>query len=91
MNSQAPELANTFIPPMDRIERKVARLKTLLDMGGTLENKGETLHIRGLRMDVTGLAEMDEAVWSEVRRSIVELAEFDEGKTTPIEAVKTPA
>lgn len=43
-----------------------------------MENKGESLHIRGLRMDVSGLSEMDEAVWSHVRRSIVELVERGE-------------
>lgn len=79
MTSNVREVETSFIPPMERIERKVARLKTLLGMGGTLENKGYTLHIRGLRIDVMGLAEMDEAVWSEARRSIVELMEFEEG------------
>ncbi|MCI1752829.1 MAG: hypothetical protein LKM36_08180 [Flavobacteriales bacterium] len=64
-------------PPLDRIDRKANRLKTLLDLGGTLENKGDTLHIHGLRIDVAGLTEMDKTVWREVRRSIEELMEFD--------------
>lgn len=63
---------------MDRIERKVARIRTLLDMGGTMENKGGTLHVQGLRIDVAGLADMDEAVWSQVRSSIADLIEFDQ-------------
>lgn len=67
---------------MDRIQRKAGRLRTLLDLGGTLENKGGTLHIHGLRIDVSGLADMDEAVWPEVRRSIEELMEFDERAQT---------
>ena len=76
-------IETSFIPPVDRIERKVARLRALLDMGGTLENKGDTLHIQRLRIDVAGLAEMDEAVWAEVRRSIIELIELGEQAQAP--------
>ncbi len=77
-NSDPSEIDMNFVPPLDRIERKVARLKALLDMGGTMENKGATLHVQSLRIDVAGLADMDEAVWSNVRRSIGELTGFEQ-------------
>lgn len=79
------EIETSFIPPMDRIERKVARLRTLLDMGGTMENKGDTLHVHGLRIDVAGLADMDEAVWTQVRSSIADLISFDQKAEAPRE------
>ena len=55
------------------MERKASRLGALLRMGGTLENGGSTLHIVGLRMDVAGIADMDEAVWCQAARNIIEM------------------
>lgn len=81
------EIEPAFTAPMERMERKAERMKTLLEMGGTLENKGETLHILDLRIAVSGLSEMDEGVWQEVRRSIEELEAFDEKGRIPIDKV----
>lgn len=52
---------------MDCIDRRVARLRALLRMGGTMENHGASLHLAGMRMDVRTISDMDEAVWEEVK------------------------
>jgi hypothetical protein len=44
--------------------RKAQRLKALLALGATLENGGSSVHLRGSRMDVRAIAEMNETVWS---------------------------
>ncbi len=56
--------------PMDRIARRAARLKTLLQLGGSMENNGASLHVAGYRMDVGNISDMDEAVWGQVQRNI---------------------
>lgn len=58
--------------PMDRIARRTARLKTLLQLGGRMENNGASLHVADLRMDVGNISDMDEAVWTRVQRDIRE-------------------
>lgn len=58
------------IDESDPVMRRARRLRALLDLGGTLENAGGSLHVRGLRMDVRWIAEMDEAVWAEMLREV---------------------
>lgn len=58
--------------PIDRIARRAARLRTLLQLGGRMENNGASLHVAGLRMDVGNISDMDEAVWGQVQRNIRE-------------------
>ena len=60
-----------ILPLVERIDRKVERLKLLLEMGGTLENDGASLHLAHLRMDVAGIADMNEPVWNEFHESIL--------------------
>ena len=58
--------------PIDRIARRAARLRTLLLLGGRMENNGSSLHVAGYRMDVGNISDMDEAVWGQVQRDIRE-------------------
>lgn len=55
---------------MDRIARRVARLRTLLQWGGHMENGGTSVHLAGYRMDVGNISDMDEAVWRQVQQEI---------------------
>jgi hypothetical protein len=64
-------------PSKNRMERRAARLRALVRMGGTLENRGATLHIVGLRIDVASIADMDEAVWRVAARRIIEMLSVD--------------
>lgn len=64
-------------PLADRILRKVERLKVLLAMGGTLENNGASVYLSDLRMDVGGIADMNEPVWGEFQRDLRERMSFD--------------
>lgn len=66
------ETKNVFAPGMDRINRRVSRLRTLLGLGATMENMGNSLHLADMRIDVGNLTDMDEAVWGRVQRSIEE-------------------
>ncbi len=59
--------------PIDRIARRAARLRTLLQLGGSMENNGSSLHVAGYRMDVGNISDMDEAVWGQVQRNIREV------------------
>lgn len=70
-------------PLADRIMRKVARLKVLLAMGGTLENKGASVYLSDLRMDVGGIADMNEPVWGEFQRDLQERMSFDAIENDP--------
>jgi hypothetical protein len=67
----------SFVPALDRVNRRASRLKALLKMGGTLENRGATLHILHLRIDMASIAGMDEAVWCQVARNIIEDLDVD--------------
>lgn len=62
----------SFVPSIDRVERKASRLGALLNMGGTLENGGATLHIVGLRINVASIADMNEVTWCKAARNIIE-------------------
>lgn len=55
---------------MDRIARRVTRLRTLLQWGGRMENGGTSVHLAGYRMDVGNISDMDEAVWGQVQQDI---------------------
>ena len=62
---------------IDRIARKCERLRTLLNMGGTMENHGISLHLADLRMNVRSIADMDESVWRVAARNIIESLSAD--------------
>ena len=57
-------------PSIDHIARKYERLRTLLDLGATMENQGVSLHLADLRMDVRGIADMTDEAWREALRSV---------------------
>lgn len=67
------EPANPSSTPTDRMARRVARLRALLQLGGHMENGGRSLHLAGYRMDVGHLSDMDEAVWGQVQREVREV------------------
>ena len=65
------EPSNVSSPVMDRIARKVSRLRTLIGLGGTMEDQGNSLHVADLRINVGNLPDMDELVWGQVQKSIM--------------------
>lgn len=44
----------------------------LINLGGTVENYGSSLHVAGFRLALGHIAEMDESVWNRFKREVKE-------------------
>lgn len=56
----------------ERITRRTERMLCLINLGGTVENYGSSLHVAGFRLALGHIAEMDESVWNRFKREVKE-------------------
>lgn len=47
-------------------------MRALIQLGGTMENQGRSLHVAGFRMDVRNIPDLEQGVWNEVERTVME-------------------